>query len=254
MTLRKYNAAATVLFPLITRDAADLTTAATFAAGDTQLSKDEGAFANAGSNPVHEGNGIYSLALTATELQAARVVVTVKDQSSPKVWEDQAVIIDTYGNASAQHELDLDVATPAVNVTQWRGSTPNILNSSGDVLVDVRRVKDALIADLTAGFVQADVRNWLGVNPNALSSGRVDAVLAATAAQAAADELLKRAISNVEPSATARTLYGAVAALVNRRRINAGNLEVYKTDDATVLATLAATTDAAQQPIKELDP
>ncbi len=113
---RKYGAATTILFPLIDAGAVDFeSTPVTFAAGDTQVSKDEGVFANTSNNPAHEGNGIYSLALTAAEMQAARIVVTIID-SATKAWEDQAVIVETYGNASAQHAFDLDDAQQTVDV------------------------------------------------------------------------------------------------------------------------------------------
>ncbi len=107
--LRKYGVATTILFPLVDAGAIDFeSTPVSFVAADTQISKNEAAFANTGSTPAHEGNGMYSLALTATEMQAARIVITVIDQTSPKLWEDQAIIIDTYGNASAEHAFDLD--------------------------------------------------------------------------------------------------------------------------------------------------
>ena len=205
--LRKYGVAATILFPLIDRGTLDFeATPVTFVAADTQISKDEGAFANTGSTPAHEGNGIYSLALTATEMQAARIVVTVIDAAT-KAWEDQAILIDTYGNASAQHAFDLATAQQQVTVA-------------------------SMLADV--------------LTSTALSQG---------AAQEIADELLQRTIANVEPGAGFRTLYGAIASLVNRAKINtSGDLEIYKTDDATILETLAATTNAQQDPITELDP
>jgi len=103
---RSYGATATILFPLIDFGAQDFeSTPVTFAAGDTQISKDEGAFANTPNNPAHEGNGMYSLVLTQNEMTAARIMITVIDQTSPKAWEDQAVIISTYGDSSAQHTL-----------------------------------------------------------------------------------------------------------------------------------------------------
>ena len=106
---RKYGAATTILFPLIDAGAVDFeSTPVTFAAGDIQISKDEGAFANTTNNPAHEGNGIYSLALTATEMEAGRIVITIIDQTATKEWEDQGVVLGTYGNASAQHAIDLD--------------------------------------------------------------------------------------------------------------------------------------------------
>ena len=195
--LRKYGSATTILFPLIDRDAADFHDAQiTFAAGDTKISKDEGVFADTADDPAHEGNGVFSLALTAAELQAARIIVTVRDQSPTKEWEDQAVLIETYGDAGAQHEFDLDAAVQDVNIT----------------------------------------------------------TVAVAALEAIADKVLARPISSVEPAAVFRTLYGAVSSLVNRRRINAGNIDVFKTDDATNLASLAITEDPAQSPISELDP
>jgi len=122
---QEYGVAATLLFPLIDRGTLDFEkTPVTFAAGDTQISKNEGAFANAGSSPVHEGNGMYSLALTATEMQAARIMITCVDATATKLWEDQAVIIHTYGNASAQHAFNRNSGVvPAVDVTQVNGST-----------------------------------------------------------------------------------------------------------------------------------
>ena len=111
--LRKYGTATTILFPLIDFGGTDFeSTPVSFAAADTQISKDEGAFANTGSTPVHEGNGIYSLALTATEMEAGRISISCID-SATKLWEDQAILIDTYGHTSAQHEFDLDISDKA---------------------------------------------------------------------------------------------------------------------------------------------
>ena len=421
--LRKYGSATTLLFPLIDRDAADFHDAPiTFAAGDTKISKDEGAFANTANDPAHEGTGVFSLALTATEMQAARIIVTIRDQSPTKEWEDQAIILSTYGNASAQHAFDLDTAEQDVNLVNWRGSQPAVLTVD-TVKSDARRISASAVAannleleyvgtgyksylrrntavagaastitldagasatdDLYNGLIVAivsgtgagqarlitdyvgatniatvapnwtmnpdatsvflllaagrvDIELWHGLSPNALISGcpdvrtnsmglavqdaiadevwdeakaghvaagsmgeevqdhalssevatvqadtdniqtrlpaalvggRMDSSVGAMAANVltvaatasawfseAADRLLDRPISNVEPGAVFRTLYGAISSLVNRRRINAGNIEVFKTDDATNLASLAITEDPAQSPISELDP
>lgn len=107
--LRHYGVACTILFPLIDYGATDYeSTPVTHASGDTQISKNEGAFANTTNAFAHEGNGIYSLALTSTEMEAARIVVTIIDQGT-KEWEDQAVVIATYGGSSAQHQVN-DIA------------------------------------------------------------------------------------------------------------------------------------------------
>lgn len=112
--LRKYGVSTTVYFSLIDPAGVDFETAATCAqvggAGndDVQISKDGGAMTDSTNCFVSEGNGIYSLVLTATEMQAKEVVVTIIDQSGTKIWLDWAVRISTYGNDSAQHALDLD--------------------------------------------------------------------------------------------------------------------------------------------------
>ena len=110
--LRKYGVETTFLFPLVDFGATNFeSTPVTYAAGDTQISKDEGDFANTSNGFASVGivaYGIYSITLTATEMQAARLVLTIIDQSGTKEWEDQAILIETYGNASSQHEFDLD--------------------------------------------------------------------------------------------------------------------------------------------------
>lgn len=112
--LRLHNTATTIYFPLVDFGATDFeSTPVTVADGDAQRSIDGAAFSDT-ANPVHEGGGIYSIALVAGDLNGALIVVRIIDQSGPKLWEDTAVIIATYGNASAQHAFDLDSATVTV--------------------------------------------------------------------------------------------------------------------------------------------
>lgn len=125
--LRKYGEATTLVFPLIDAGAQDFeTTPVTHASGDTKIIKDEGVSANTTNAFAHEGEGIYSLALTATEMQAARIVVTIKDQGT-KAWEDQAIIIETYGHASSQHPgLSFEIAEPS--------AVPSFTSLPGEIL------------------------------------------------------------------------------------------------------------------------
>ena len=69
--------------------------------------KDDGAEVNCTNDFTDEGTG-YSLVITATEAQAARISLYIIDQTATKVWLDKALIVETYGNASAQHAVDLD--------------------------------------------------------------------------------------------------------------------------------------------------
>lgn len=112
MILRKYGESATINFSLYEVDGIDFRVDAVHASGDTVIMKDEGAEANTTNSFTDEGTG-YSLVLTATEMQAARIVIYVIDQTATKVWLDHAITIETYGNASAQHAFDLDTASTA---------------------------------------------------------------------------------------------------------------------------------------------
>ena len=140
---RKYGAAATIRFPLISASTSDFDdTPVTFAAGDIQLSKDDGAFANTTNTPVHEGNGFYSLLLSATEMEAAYHMVTVIDQTATKVWKDQAIIIQTFGNASAGLVFDLS-KTAEDSVWDAALSGHNTAGTSGKYL---RQIKEGVVS------------------------------------------------------------------------------------------------------------
>lgn len=104
--LRKYGVETTINFVLYEVDGVDLRVDAADAGSDCSIMKDEGAEATCTNDFVDEGNG-YSLTLDATEMQAARIVVYVID-SATKVWLDDAIVIETYGHASAMHAIDLD--------------------------------------------------------------------------------------------------------------------------------------------------
>ena len=129
--LRKYGASATINFDLFEVDGIDFRVDAVHASGDSAIMKDEGTEANTTNSFTDEGNG-YSLVLTATEMQAARIVIYLVDQTATKVWLDRTVIIETYGNASAQHAFDLDTAVQLIDVDQINGVTVIGAGTSGD--------------------------------------------------------------------------------------------------------------------------
>lgn len=103
---KPYGVAGTVNFTLYKVDGIDFRTDAVFVAGDMQISKDEGAAVNVTNLPVDRGN-FYSWAYTASEATARRLMVTMID-SATKVWLDDDIVIETYGNGSA----GIDVLTP----------------------------------------------------------------------------------------------------------------------------------------------
>jgi hypothetical protein len=106
----KYGVARHIYIPVIKRAVVDFAVGAdwTPAAGDVRISKDGGASANVTNLPTAitmNRTAYWDFLLTATELQAAQVVVTVCCAATKPV-EDQAFILETYGNASAQHAVD----------------------------------------------------------------------------------------------------------------------------------------------------
>lgn len=113
--LSKYGVARHLYVPITKVAVKDFALAAdwTPAAGDVKISKDGGAAANVTNLPVAITMGntaMWDFSLTATEMQAKQVMVTVAD-SAAKAVEDALFAIETYGNASAQHALDLGTAT-----------------------------------------------------------------------------------------------------------------------------------------------
>ena len=116
---RKYGVESKVNFVLfqvdginLKVDAADCGASCT----DCSIIKDEGAEADCTNDFVDEGSG-YSITLTATELTAARVQVFLQDDAT-KVYLDTSFVVETYGNASAQHPFDLADAEQDVNVAK----------------------------------------------------------------------------------------------------------------------------------------
>lgn len=110
--LAEYGVALTLRFPMIKAGSQDLAGSVdwTPATGDTKLSKDGANVANATNNPSAvggSGSKLWSLALTATELQAGEVVVQIVD-SATKAVEDQVLVIHTFGNAAARHKFNLN--------------------------------------------------------------------------------------------------------------------------------------------------
>src|SRR5690349_22286214 len=96
---RKYATAATVDgFALGAKDATDIKTTPTLAAGDVQVSKDGGAFANITSLPSETpaGSGMLRVSLSISEMTARRVVVRFIDQTASKEWNDDVLVVETF--------------------------------------------------------------------------------------------------------------------------------------------------------------
>ena len=145
--LRKYGVETTINFHLFEVDGVDFRKDAGVGTADIFIMKDEGAEANSTNAAGDEGRG-YSLVLTATEMEAARIVIYIEDQTATKVWLDKALIIETYGHASAMHAFDLDTAsTPqTADVASLNDLSAADVNAQ---VVDV--LKTDTIAEMAAG-------------------------------------------------------------------------------------------------------
>jgi len=127
--LRKYGAATTIYLPIIKRAVQDFAVSAdwTPVAGDVKIDKNEAGPANIATlpTPITAGNGAYwKQPLAAAEMEAAKVVITMIDAAT-KTIEDTMITIDTYGNASAEHAVDLDDSVRA-GLTALPNSIPGI--------------------------------------------------------------------------------------------------------------------------------
>src|SRR5678816_2744438 len=76
-------------------DTDDLYIGTAFAAADAKISKDGGAVASTTGTPsqVTASQPIYKLTLTATEMQAGVVFVTIRDQTEPEVFEPITITV-----------------------------------------------------------------------------------------------------------------------------------------------------------------
>jgi len=106
----EYGVARVIYVPMIRRAAVDFAIGAdwTPATGDVRISKDGGTSANVTNLPTAiamNNTAIWSFSLTATEMEAAQVIVTIAD-SATKAVEDDAFIIETWRDgASSQMDL-----------------------------------------------------------------------------------------------------------------------------------------------------
>jgi hypothetical protein len=96
---RKYGVQSTFYFavasPAATSSDRFFNAASPFVAGDVQISKDGGAFTNVGTLPARVGStAIFSLTLSAAEMQASTIVVQLVDQDGP-LFRDAAVVVRT---------------------------------------------------------------------------------------------------------------------------------------------------------------
>jgi predicted metal-binding membrane protein len=126
---RKYGEATTVYFPIYTAAGDELYGVSTIPTGDISISMDgdtEDASNAGGLTVVKWSNsliGMYKMALPATEMTGSHIAIRIEDKTSPKVYLDTVVSIETYGHANAQHQMDMDFPTLAKSFTTTAAGT-----------------------------------------------------------------------------------------------------------------------------------
>lgn len=179
---RKYGEATTINFGLYLLDGSDLAESASHASGDTTIMKDEGTPANTNSGFVDEGSS-YSLALTATEMEAARAVIKVQDQTATMVWLPRIIVIETYGDSNAQHEFDFDAAQMsgpeiAAALLDRVYTTHNVANTLGEFL-------NAVVGSDAKALISTDAQDLsasLDVNTKSFDANAINSSALATSA------------------------------------------------------------------------
>jgi len=127
---RQYNVTTTLVFPVVKAGSQDLAVTGdwTPATGDTKISKDGGSVANTSNNPAAiggTGSVLWSLVLTATEMQAEEITIQIVD-SATKAVEDQVLTCTTRlgGQLAATKGIivgEVDTATFTASTTVLEG-------------------------------------------------------------------------------------------------------------------------------------
>jgi hypothetical protein len=242
--LRKYNTllvtgTTSIRIPIIKRAVVDYAVGAdwTPVAGDVKVFVDGAAVANITNLPtaIAAGNtAFWEFILTAAELTCKQLLVTISDAAT-KVIEDQAFIVETYGNASAMYAADLSLANLPANVTQLLGTawlTPGVAGTPdvnakllGGTAQTGRDIGASVLLsagagagqlDFTAGVVKASLAQILGT------------AILGTAAQIAA--AFTKFFDKAAPTGTINSLPDAVAGA-------AGGLFIAGANAATSITT-----------------
>lgn len=239
MGLALKNQSYTVGFPLFDANG-DLVSGATSL--DSEVSKDGGAFADCSNEASEVGSsGMYTLTLTASEMNADTVLIVVKSSDAKTMplvlypvaadWPSAATVADTvWDELTADHQ------------------TANTFGQK------VRALDPLNPADTADAVWAAPIASYVGVGTTAgalndilTDTGSAGVAIATATAQAIADEILKRGVATVEDSADAHSLAALVLAAFESAIT--GNTWTIKKTDGSTFTTKTVTTDANADPI-----
>jgi hypothetical protein len=257
---RACNSSSTVNFYLLDTDGVDFKEDAAHASGDTVIMKDEGTPANTTNGFVDEGDS-YSLALTATELNASRITISIKDQGT-KAWLDTCFIIETYGTSCGQHNTTVSalasdtvtaasIAADAIGASEIAadaiGASEIATDAIGATEIAANAITSSEIADgaIDAGALASDTITAAKIAADAIGASEI-AANAITSSELATD-----AIGSAQLAATAVTeiqtglaTSASISALnnISTADVNAQVLDVLATDTFAELSAMPSVT------------
>lgn len=228
-------------------------------------SSDPGVYVGAGIS-ILEGTGagqsryIVSYDASSKIAEVARDWTVTPDNTSVfTISPDHQIDFIEMGVAQAGGNTSITLAAGAESGNNIiKGTTIRIMSGTGDGQV-------RLITAYNGTSKVATVAPAWEVNPDSTSSyatlntGPANVIaLSATQMNAIADHILRRAAAAARASGdgdavTFRSLLGSVSKLTNKVGIVGTDLLIREEDDATTFGTQAATTDAAAEPITDLD-
>lgn len=190
---------------------------------DVEYSIDGGAFSDVAGTETEEGEGMYSCAISNTEMNGDVIGLICKTDAAGAKTAAQVIYTST-------RQID-DLAYPAT--------------SGRSIQVE------------TDGHIHADLKEWLGVAPNALVSSRVDASVGAMAADTitssaiaanaiTSSEIQDGAVTNAKLAANTIGSTTIANAAITDAKINIGAITSAKFAAGAIDAAALAT-DAAQE-------
>lgn len=179
---RQYGVETTIYFPVFDSNSPWALYESALAAGDVLIAKNTKAAVATTNNAVDRGK-THSVTLTATEMAAKDIGLLVQDQTSPAVFGDNMILVETWGDPNSGYPIVFDANYPGVQMTETRKVNngtdtvdPNLLPYELDVKSDGSVAIDGWAAFLLLVGTPAVS---LADNVNDVS-GRVDAIDAAT--------------------------------------------------------------------------
>ena len=161
--IRFRGRSAEIPFQLFEIDGVDFRVDAIHVSGDTKIMKDEEAEANTSNAFVDRGQG-YSITLTDGEMQAARVVVYIVDQST-KVWLDTAIVIDTIFPPGLLYSTDISTLASQTSFTLAEGSSDDDAYNGAMVIIRDQSEFDQRCVGLVSDYTGATRTITLAVDP-----------------------------------------------------------------------------------------